>query len=217
MSSFPVDQFIVALVDCLHNAIIPDIPMHATMCITNLVDIFPNVGNIVVSCGGIAALCNKLGDFEFIDMAEHAIKALEKLSYENAPSILKEGGFATILNLLDFFETGTQKTALSAIVNSVRMVREESVFMEHVLPLVPIFINHLYYKGEDLLFTNEKALEFFICLSESVSSFSIDSIERAKTNFELLSEHGLVKALVELMQNAEQFMGQIFRLLRLLC
>ena len=54
---------------------------------------------------------------------------------------------------------------------------------------------------------NCAALEFFICLSESVSSFSIDSIERAKTNFELLSEHGLVNALVELMQNAEQFMG----------
>ena len=73
-----------------------------------------------VSCGGITALCEKLGNFEFIDMAEHAIKALEKFSYDNAPAILKAGGFATILNLLDFFEMSTQKTALSAIVNATK-------------------------------------------------------------------------------------------------
>jgi E3 ubiquitin-protein ligase TRIP12 len=77
------------------------------MSITHLVDIFPNVGNIVVSSGGISALCEKLGNFEFIDSAEHAIKALEKISHENAPAILKEGGFEAILNLLDFFELNT--------------------------------------------------------------------------------------------------------------
>jgi hypothetical protein len=94
-------------VECLNNEILPDIPMYATICITHLVDIFPNVGHIVVTCGGIPALCGKLGNFEYIDMAEHVIKALEKLSYENAPAILKEGGFAAILNLLDFFEQST--------------------------------------------------------------------------------------------------------------
>jgi hypothetical protein len=34
-------------------------------------------------------------------------------------------------------------------VNSVRAVKSEEMLVEHVLPLVPVFINNLYYKSEE--------------------------------------------------------------------
>jgi hypothetical protein len=82
-------------------------------------------------------------------------------------------------------------------------VKSEEMFIEHILPLVPIFINNLYYKSEELLYVNEKALEFFLSLGESVQTLSIDSGERAKRNFEMIAEHGLISALMELVQNAD--------------
>lgn len=41
---------------------------------------------------------------EFIDMAEHAIKVLERLSYEHSEAILAEGTLGSVMNMLDFFE-----------------------------------------------------------------------------------------------------------------
>ena len=77
------------------------------------------------------------------------------------------------------------------------------MFLESILPLVPVFINHVYYKSEDQLFANEKALDFFLHICDSIAEFSLDSHDRARTNIELLTENGLINALVELTEHAE--------------
>lgn len=46
--------------------------------------------------------------FEYIDVAENSIKALEKLSYNYGEEILNNGTLPIILNIIDFFFSNIQ-------------------------------------------------------------------------------------------------------------
>ena len=52
-------------------------------------DIYPASCSIIINCEGIKAFSSKIQSIEFIDLAESALKALEKLSIENSHSILE--------------------------------------------------------------------------------------------------------------------------------
>lgn len=82
--------------------------MNASISITQILDIVPQACRIIVNCGGIEILCQKIQNIEYIDVAESAIRALEKVSVEYGPSILECGGMETMLNFLDFFVSATQ-------------------------------------------------------------------------------------------------------------
>lgn len=73
-------------------------------------EIFPNAGKIIVQIGGISILCEKMQKFEYIDVAENSIKALEKLSYNHGEEILNNGTLPIILNIIDFFFSNIQVT-----------------------------------------------------------------------------------------------------------
>mmetsp|Transcript_21818 Transcript_21818/g.3621 ORF Transcript_21818/g.3621 Transcript_21818/m.3621 type:complete len:118 (+) Transcript_21818:158-511(+) len=103
-SNLPLNPLLEALVECLQKDMIPDIPYYALVSLTHLIDAIPNVSTPLAASGGIGAICRKLSNMEFIDMAEHAIKVLERLSYEHSEAILTEGTLGSVINMLDFFE-----------------------------------------------------------------------------------------------------------------
>lgn len=86
--------------------------MHAGASITQILDIVPQVAVILVNCSGISILCQKMQNFEYIDVAENAIRALEKISAEFGAGILAAGGLEIMLNMIDFFVTSTQVDCL---------------------------------------------------------------------------------------------------------
>ena len=47
-------------------------------------------------------------NFEFIDIAENAIKTLEKISHNNSYAILHAGGLPILIKLIDFFVISVQ-------------------------------------------------------------------------------------------------------------
>ena len=118
LSQFSSDQFIPSLVLCLQREAFPDIMriyiyiyifvVYATICLTHIMDILPNTCNKVVNEGGVKLLCEKMANFTYVDLAEAAIKALEKISHENPYSVLSSSGIPIMLNLLDFFEISVQ-------------------------------------------------------------------------------------------------------------
>lgn len=57
---------------------------------------------------GVGTLCEKVQYFEYSDVAENAIKALEKVSLDYGDAILKCGGFSILINTIDFFIQGIQ-------------------------------------------------------------------------------------------------------------
>lgn len=217
MSSFPTEHYIPVLIQGIQNEIIPDIGLYCILALNHLLDVFPNVASTVVSQGGVSALISKLGNFEYIDMAEHAISVLEKLSNEHAMPILKEGAFLCIVNLIDFFELNAQKHALNAITNAARAISDQATFLESILPLLPALVQCVQYKGQANLSINEKALEFFASLAENLSQLTIESEEESRTNFEILCEQDLIGSLASLLGNAPTLTGGIFHLLTTVC
>ena len=75
---------------------------------TQLLDIVPQAAAILVNHGGISVLCQKMQSFEYIDVAENAIRALEKISVDFGAGILAIGGLGIMLTMIDFFESKTQ-------------------------------------------------------------------------------------------------------------
>jgi E3 ubiquitin-protein ligase TRIP12 len=80
-------------------------------------DIFPSAVNTIINHQGVAALSQKIQNLEYIDLAEKAIKALERISSEAAHSILANADLDIILNMMDFFELDVQACILKMISN----------------------------------------------------------------------------------------------------
>lgn len=82
--------------------------MHSAISITHILDIMPAASKILVNSGGVEVLCQKMQNFEYIDVAESSIKALEKVSGDFGLSILSAGGMEIMLTMIDFFVAQTQ-------------------------------------------------------------------------------------------------------------
>jgi len=82
--------------------------VYAGICITQILDIIPQCANILVNCGGVDVLCQKMQNFEYIDVAENAIRALEKISEDYGGAILGTGGLDLMINMIDFFVVSIQ-------------------------------------------------------------------------------------------------------------
>lgn len=80
-------------------------------------DIFPSAVNTIINHQGVTALSEKIQNLEYIDLAEKAIKALERISSESANSVLNNASLDIILNMMDFFEMDVQICILKMISN----------------------------------------------------------------------------------------------------
>lgn len=217
LTSFPIDQCVPLLINCLYKEDLPDIILYAMISLTHLMDALPNVANLVASTGGVSAICSKLTNIEFIDMAEHAIKALEKLSYENGPAILKEGAFASLMNMMEFFESEIQKKIIGVCINIARTLPFPELFDDYVLTVLPVCVNYLAYRSSEFLKINLGFVEFFYGLCESLVRMFCGEPEQIKIQMELMGDHGLVHNLVELIPFASDSVSGIFRTLKTLC
>ena len=74
----------------------------------HILDLIPNAANSVVHYSGVPILCDKIQKFEYIDVAENAIRALEKISHDHADVILDGGALSILLNIIDFFVSPVQ-------------------------------------------------------------------------------------------------------------
>lgn len=117
-------------------------------------DIFPNSVNTVINHGGVAALSQKIQNLEYIDLAEKAIQALERISSEAAGSVLANASLDSILNIMDFFEVDTQILIIKMISQCMNLNREED--MEKVKILVPALTNFFEIRG-----TSDKHQQMF--------------------------------------------------------
>ncbi|KAJ4349662.1 Ubiquitin fusion degradation protein 4 [Didymosphaeria variabile] len=141
----------------------PDLMLLACRCLANLMEALPQATANVVYGGVVPILCSKLLEIQFIDLAEQCLSTLEKISVEFPASIVREGGLTACLTYLDFFATGTQRTAVTTAANCCRNIPEDS--FSTVRDVMPILGNIL--KNND-----QKVVEQgCICVSRIVQSF----------------------------------------------
>ncbi|KAM0341894.1 hypothetical protein ACHAPU_009830 [Fusarium lateritium] len=160
---FSPDAFVKELVILMNKEESPEIMMLACRCLANLMEALPaSVANVVYG-GAVPVLCQKLLEISFIDLAEQALSTLEKISVEYPTSIVREGGLTACLSYLDFFATGTQRTAVTTAANCCRNIPEDSFPV--VRDVMPTLLNVL--NSSDQRVVEQAAL----CVSGIVESF----------------------------------------------
>ena len=104
-------HLIKQLIELLTKFFLPDITLNAIICLNALLDINPMFTTTIIKNGGIPKILETMSqNIEYIDIAESAIKGIEKISYENPFVLLENDTFSTILNLIEFFELSLRVT-----------------------------------------------------------------------------------------------------------
>jgi hypothetical protein len=205
--SYPVPQLVPILVQCLQRDSIPDVMLYSINCIVNLLDLLPNLARAFVTAGAVPAICAKLSSFEFVDLAESAVKALEKLGYEHGGAILREGVLSTLVELVYFFDVETQKRIMRVLTMLASTATNQELFSQFIEPALPSLLLHLSSdEGSPL---TELALQFFQVLIDSVR----ESDESPALRTDSLCERGLLAQLMDLLPSRLDLTSQIFGVL----
>ena len=88
----------------------------ASRALCHMMDVLPSSPAALVHYDAVPLFCERLLSIEYIDLAEQALQALEKLSHEHPLAILRAGGMLAVLQFVDFFATGVQRIAVSTAV-----------------------------------------------------------------------------------------------------
>ncbi|ETI19592.1 hypothetical protein G647_09426 [Cladophialophora carrionii CBS 160.54] len=150
----------------------PEMMLLACRCIANLMEALRgSVANVVYG-GAVPVLCQKLLDIQYIDVAEQALSTLSKVSIDFPASIVREGGLTACLQFLDFFATGTQRTAVTTAANCCRNIPHDSFPV--IRDVMPILLNVL--SSHDQKVVEQGCL----CVTRVIDSFkhSSDKLEQ---------------------------------------
>ncbi|KAF7818581.1 E3 ubiquitin-protein ligase UPL4 [Senna tora] len=164
----------------------PDIMLLAMRAITYICDVYPRSAGFLVSHDAIPTLCQRLLAFEYQDVAEQCLQALEKISREQPLACLRGGAIMAVLNYIDFFSTSIQRVALSTVVNICKKLPSENP--SPCMEALPILCNLLHYEDRQLV--------------EYVATCLIKIVERAGESSQLLDElckHGLIQQVTDLL------------------
>mmetsp|Transcript_58754 Transcript_58754/g.97051 ORF Transcript_58754/g.97051 Transcript_58754/m.97051 type:complete len:1917 (+) Transcript_58754:53-5803(+) len=185
MSALSVDVFVPLLVQLLrreHNA---DIMLLASRALCHMVDAIPSSSAAIVHYDGVPLFCERLLSIEYIDLAEQALQALEKLSHEHALCILRAGGMLAVLQYVDFFAMGVQRLAVSTAANLCRGLPVECAHLvTDAVPLLSGLLNH----------QDQKVLEN-VCLG---FSRLVEDFARSPQQLDMLAAYSLLPNLLRL-------------------
>ncbi|KAI8146292.1 hypothetical protein BJV82DRAFT_601246 [Fennellomyces sp. T-0311] len=151
----------------------PELTLLACRCISNFLDAMPTVVTSVVYHGAIGVLCQKLKSIEYIDLAEQALSALEKVASHLPRAVVHEGGLGAALMYFDFFSIHSQRTALRTAANCMRGVDNES--FSQVMEVIPTLLNTVSYPDRTVV---ELSCLCWVRLAESYRQ-SAENLEQA--------------------------------------
>ncbi|KAF0700709.1 Aste57867_8763 [Aphanomyces stellatus] len=117
ISGFSIDAYVPVLTAIIATPPSMEILLLACRCLAAILDIFssPNVIELAVSNNLIASLCDKMLNIEYMDVAEVALRMLERIASSNSAdtreAVLQENGIVALLQFVDFFAVDVQRTA----------------------------------------------------------------------------------------------------------
>lgn len=206
LGQYPVPQLVPLLVKLMGRSEHSEVLMYAVHCCVHLLDVMPSLSRLFVSAKVIPVLAQKLSGFEFIDVAEGAVKALEKLAKDHAPLIVQEGLLMTLANLVGFFDLEAQKRVMDVLNQCAQAVSSPDQYHAFVEPALPLLMELLHGDQADQL------LSFFCNLLDSLAEGCGRDPGQVKIYAESLSA-SLLKSLWELLNAHPRLSPKIFEVL----
>lgn len=164
----------------------PEVMLLACRCISNLLEAMPTAVTSIVSHGAIKVLCQKLKSIQYIDLAEQALYALEKIAAQLPRAVVHEGGLGAALLYFDFFSIHAQRTALRTASNCMRGIDIDS--FPQVMEVVPTLMNTMRYSDRSVI---ELSCLCWVRIAESYRS-NKTCLERAISSDLLQVLYGLL-------------------------
>lgn len=187
MSNIMADSFSPVLVRLARYESNTTIMLLAVRAMTYLCDVHPRSSAYLVNHDAVPALCRRLMAFEFLDVAEQCLQALEKISHEQPIACLQSGAIMAVLSYIDFFSTSVQRKALLTVVNICKKL--PAGCPPPLMEAVPVLCNLLLYEDRQLV--------------ESVATCLIRIVEQACHSSDMLDQlckHTLIQQVTHLIE-----------------
>ena len=152
---------------------IPEISIMSLNCLNYLLDINPNSTSTIIKFNGIQKIVAMSNNVESIDGVESAIKAIEKMSYENPYVLVEKNAFLNILSFIDFFDLPLRKTALKACVNMSKRGNSFEYYKNHIESAIPNLTNLAKLSGNSDIEKNivDLAIQCFYNIIFGIKNF----------------------------------------------
>jgi hypothetical protein len=158
----------------------------------------PRYTSTIIKFHGVTRIVNMTQNIEYIDCAENAIKAIEKMTHENPFALIENDAFSAILSLIDFFDLNLRKSALKACVNMTKALNNFDYIKKFVFPAIPSLTNLTRYTGNSEI---EKSIVDLAvqCFYNIAYYVKIYNLALNQNNFcSQLIQYGLLDILYEL-------------------
>ncbi|ETV90995.1 hypothetical protein H310_14329 [Aphanomyces invadans] len=160
LSGFRADAFVPVLAELVAAPPLDSMEILLLSCraLAIVLDVCSSAIEMAVSANVVASLCDKLLNIEYMDVAELALRMLERLCSSPAgrAAALRENGLVALLQFVDFFAVDVQRTAARTAalvctdVPSLAMVQIGGG-VQLVLNLTRSFDADIVYHGFDCL------------------------------------------------------------------
>ena len=176
---------------------IPEISIMSLNCLNYLLDINPNSTSSIIKFNGIQKIVSMSNNVESIDGVESAIKAIEKMSYENPYVLVEKNAFLNILSFIDFFDLPLRKTALKACVNMSKRGNSFEYYKNHIEGAIPNLTNLAKLSGNSDIEKNivDLAIQCFYNIIFGIKNFGYSMNFNSFCND--IIKYGLLNVLLE--------------------
>mmetsp|Transcript_14057 Transcript_14057/g.14104 ORF Transcript_14057/g.14104 Transcript_14057/m.14104 type:complete len:425 (+) Transcript_14057:572-1846(+) len=93
----------------------------------------------------------------------------------------------------------------------------QQCFLQHIVPMLPQIQPMLIHRGTDMVGQTELVIDFFIALLENAVGLFSNDLKMLQGNLQNLNEQGMMRNLIEVIQQAPSLNLKVFKLLRLVC
>lgn len=121
--SIPMGKVLEGLKICLEHPT-SEVVLMAMNCFITLIEVAPNCSIAIISLGALPILLEKVGNPDYIDVAEKSIKIMEKISKSEGLEILNQDIFSVAIEKIDFYETEVQKSIISIGINILNFITQ---------------------------------------------------------------------------------------------
>lgn len=177
--------------------IFPEIAIAAMQSINNLLDINPRYSTTIIKNKGAKKIVGLTQNIEFIDLAESAIKCIEKMSLENPYVLLEENAFLAILTIIDFFDLSLKKSAVKSCFYMTKSVNSYDHLKNFILPAIPCLTSITKFNGSTDIEKQilDICLQIFYYIFVGVKTYGSNTSNNEIIH--LIISHGLIDCLMD--------------------
>jgi len=175
--------------------------VYTVICITQLLDLDPQLIVRFVKAKGVKMLCQKLVNISSLELIEHVIRALEKTANEIPRAILVSNGTLHLIQLFEFLDSLQQKNVLQLINTIIKSAKKSEDIENYAIPILK--------QVSDIINNKESSREVIELITEIILNSCEDIIRICETDNSKLKVLMDYIASDELLKNLLSFLYKV--------